>query len=247
MNFQKPTHIFPSFLHFFFMKKIKFSFPLILLLLISSSWLLSSLLEFRYIKYQQKDLKFQDELFNLSSLSYQSYKVISKFIQGISSTLFYLGLFFFSNAISSISNNDYEFCTYFIIARWVIVILPSSIIHKLLINQFYGINNITFSNFFKYQIIEQSLLLIFLRFSVFAFIYIGERLSPYSSDTTIISEDNFDFSSSSSYISKEDKNLPPLEVDKEPEPPLMRIFITFYCLLILIFCVWRYLFHIFYF
>ena len=214
-------------------RRFKIPFPILFLLVISFIYLSATVLEFRFI-IKQKKYSILSEKFT-DSFDYSLYSCFSTFIKKITASLFYIGVFYFSNAIKSISNNDYEFCTFFVFSHWIIVDLPFNIIQRFLVDGAFNMNVMPFSSFMEEQIFQQFLVLIFSYFSVFLFISIGQKFSPYTIDTTIISgEDNFDFTSSSSYISNEDKTLPPLEVDKEPENPLMKLFFIFYALILFI-------------
>ena len=211
-------------------KRLNIPPPIFCILVISFIYLFSTILEFRYIKIQRRNAILSDQFSD--SFDYSLYSCISRFIQKITPALFTIGLFYFSTAIRSISNSEYEFCAFFVIAHWVVSELPYKIVQTFLLDSNFGMTTITFSSFMKEQLVEQLFLLFFLYFSVSLFLFISEKLSPYSVDTTIIDgDDNFDLSSSSSYISNEDKRLPPLEMDKEPEPPLMQIFLIFYFLI----------------
>ena len=214
-------------------RRLKIPFPIIFLLLLSFIYILSSIIELRYVKNQKKIATLSNQF--TDSFDYSFYSCFAIFIKKITVPLYYIGVFYFSNAIKTISNTDYEFCTFFVISRWIILELPFNLIQKFVVDSAFNMNNISFSSFMKEQLFNQFLFLMFLYFAVFLFLSIGQKFTPFTIDTTIISgDDNFDLSSSS-YISNDDKQLPPLDVDKEPEPPLMSLFTMFYVLIIVIF------------
>ena len=175
--------------------------PILGILFIFVAYFITCLNECWFL-YSQKNEAFAREQ-QISSFRYSIYSILAKIFDKTMRSSFYIGVFYFSEAIKSLTNSDYEFCALFVLARWV-MFMPGSLIEKFVVDSNFGFNKTLFSEFMQRQFIEQIIILGSLYLMVFIFNFAAEKHSTRRNNLP----NNFELSSSSD----EESRLAPISM-----------------------------------